>query len=63
MSSLDRKSIAQGMRLVSIAADEYDEGNEALGLEIYLSGIDKVLMALPSKYTLTKMALKEKLSR
>ncbi|KAL0091839.1 hypothetical protein J3Q64DRAFT_1635461 [Phycomyces blakesleeanus] len=48
MSSLDRKSIAQGMRLVSIAADEYDEGNEALGLEIYLSGIDKVLMALPS---------------
>lgn len=47
--SLDRKSISQGMKLVAIAADEFDEGNDAIALEIYLSGIDKILMALPSK--------------
>lgn len=47
--SLDRKSISQGMKLVAIAADEFDEGNDTIALEIYLSGIDKILMALPSK--------------
>lgn len=47
--SLDRKSISQGMKLVAIAADEFDEGNDTVALEIYLSGIDKILMALPSK--------------
>lgn len=46
---LDRRSISQGMKLVSIAADEYDEGNEAVALDIYLTGLDKILMALPSK--------------
>lgn len=47
--NLDRKSISQGMKLVAIAADEFDEGNDTIALEIYLSGIDKILMALPSK--------------
>ena len=47
--SLDRKSISQGMKLVAIAADEFDDGNDTVALEIYLSGIDKILMALPSK--------------
>lgn len=45
---LDRRSISQGMKLVSIAADEYDVGNETVALDIYLTGIDKILMALPS---------------
>jgi hypothetical protein len=39
----------QGMKLVSIAADEYEGGNESTALEIYLTGIDKIIMALPSK--------------
>jgi hypothetical protein len=46
---LDRRSVSQGMKLVAIAADEYEDGNEAVALDIYLSGIDKILMALPSK--------------
>lgn len=45
---LDRRSISQGLKLVSIAADEYDGGNETVALDIYLTGIDKILMALPS---------------
>lgn len=47
---LDRRSISQGLKLVSIAADEYDGGNETVALDIYLTGIDKILMALPSMY-------------
>ncbi|CAO3641269.1 unnamed protein product [Cunninghamella echinulata] len=59
---LDRRSISQGMKLVSIAADEYDEGNETVALDIYLTGIDKILMALPNKTdSKTKTALREKL--
>jgi hypothetical protein len=46
---LDRRSVSQGMKLVAIAADEYEEGNDDVALDIYLSGIDKILMALPSK--------------
>lgn len=48
--NLDRRSISQGMKLVAIAADEYDDGNKTVALDIYLSGIDKILMALPSTY-------------
>ncbi|CAO3593682.1 unnamed protein product [Absidia cylindrospora] len=59
---MDRRSISQGMKLVSIAADEYDEGNEEVALDIYLTGLDKILMALPNKTdTKTKLALREKL--
>lgn len=47
---LDRKSISQGMKLVAIAADEYQDGNRTVALDIYLSGIDKILMALPSTF-------------
>lgn len=49
-SNIDRHSISQGMKLVSIAADEYEQGNESVALGIYLTGIDKILMALPSKF-------------
>lgn len=48
--NIDRHSISQGMKLVSIAADEYEEGNESDALGIYLTGVDKILMALPSKF-------------
>jgi hypothetical protein len=48
LSNIDRHSISQGMKLVSIAADEYEEGNESVALDIYLTGVDKILMALPS---------------
>ncbi|KAI7879992.1 hypothetical protein K492DRAFT_178211 [Lichtheimia hyalospora FSU 10163] len=61
--SLDRKSISQGMKLVAIAADEFDDGNDTVALEIYLSGIDKILMALPNKADdKTKQALRQKLT-
>lgn len=49
-SQIDRYSISQGMKLVSIAADEYEQGNGSVALGIYLTGIDKILMALPSKF-------------
>lgn len=49
VDSLDRRSISQGMKLVAIAADEYEDGNNTVALDIYLSGIDKILMALPSR--------------
>ncbi|KAI8334212.1 hypothetical protein BC941DRAFT_432377 [Chlamydoabsidia padenii] len=59
---LDRRSVSQGMKLVAIAADEYEEGNDDVALDIYLSGIDKILMALPNKTdSRTKLALREKL--
>jgi hypothetical protein len=45
--TLDRKSIIQGIKLVAIAADEYDEGNDIVALDIYLTGLDKIVMALP----------------
>jgi hypothetical protein len=48
-NNVDRHSISQGMKLVSIAADEYEQGNESVALDIYLTGVDKILMALPSK--------------
>ncbi|KAG2232055.1 hypothetical protein INT48_009403 [Thamnidium elegans] len=60
--NIDRHSISQGMKLVSIAADEYEEGNESDALGIYLTGVDKILMALPNKTDVnTKMAIREKL--
>ncbi|KAI8340380.1 hypothetical protein EDC96DRAFT_416666, partial [Choanephora cucurbitarum] len=46
---VDRYGISQGMKLVSIAADEYEGGNESVALNLYLTGVDKILMALPSK--------------
>ncbi|KAI9492586.1 hypothetical protein BDB00DRAFT_827252 [Zychaea mexicana] len=62
VQQLDRRSISQGLKLVSIAADEYDGGNEAVALDIYLTGLDKILMALPNKTDpKTKLALREKL--
>ncbi|KAJ8661537.1 hypothetical protein O0I10_002804 [Lichtheimia ornata] len=63
VDSLDRRSISQGMKLVAIAADEYEDGNNTVALDIYLSGIDKILMALPNKTDpKTKVALREKLT-
>ncbi|CEP19551.1 hypothetical protein [Parasitella parasitica] len=61
-ANIDRHSISQGMKLVSIAADEYEQGNESVALDIYLTGVDKILMALPNKTDKnTKRAIKEKL--
>ncbi|KAG0736443.1 hypothetical protein G6F57_000032 [Rhizopus arrhizus] len=57
---LDKESISRGMKLVLIAVDEYEQGNESIALDIYLTGVDKIMMALPNK-TDTKMAIKEKL--
>ncbi|KAI9254671.1 hypothetical protein BY458DRAFT_520939 [Sporodiniella umbellata] len=60
-TSLDKHSISQGIKLVSIAADEYESGNESVALNIYLTGVDKIIMALPNKADLnTKKAIKEK---
>ncbi|KAG1050482.1 hypothetical protein G6F43_007246 [Rhizopus delemar] len=57
---LDKQSISRGMKLVLIAVDEYEQGNESIALDIYLTGVDKIMMALPNQ-TDTKMAIKEKL--
>lgn len=48
--TLDRKSIIQGIKLVAIAADEYDDGNDTVALDIYLTGLDKIVMALPGTW-------------
>lgn len=48
-SKLDRHSLSQGIKLISIGADEYEEGNDSTALNIYLTGIDMIIMALPSK--------------
>ncbi|KAI8875968.1 hypothetical protein K501DRAFT_201513 [Backusella circina FSU 941] len=62
-ANIDRHSISQGMKLVSIAADEYESGNESTALEIYLTGIDKIIMALPNKADVnTRMAIRDKLA-
>lgn len=59
---INRQSIMQGIKLVGIAADEFDSGNEAIGLDVYLSGLDKIIMSLPNlKDEKTKSALKDKL--
>lgn len=47
--SVDRKSLSQGVKLVEIAVEEFETGNEAIGLDVYLAGLDKIIMALPSK--------------
>ncbi|CEG78848.1 hypothetical protein RMATCC62417_13388 [Rhizopus microsporus] len=62
-TAVDRHSISQGMKLISIAADEYDQGNESIALDIYLTGVDKLIMALPNKSDInTKRILHEKLT-
>lgn len=48
-STINKKSLTQGIKLVEFAVDEFESGNEALALDIYLSGLDKIIMALPSK--------------
>ncbi|KAI9312236.1 hypothetical protein BX666DRAFT_866205 [Dichotomocladium elegans] len=60
---LDKRSVSQGLKLVSIAADEYDSGNESTALGIYLTGIDKIIMALPNMTDpKTKLALRDRLT-
>jgi hypothetical protein len=56
-SAVDKKGILQGIKLVEIAVDEYESGNEAIALDIYLSGLDKMIMALPSKYRLNQSSM------
>ncbi|KAL9559155.1 hypothetical protein MBANPS3_000559 [Mucor bainieri] len=45
--SIDRRSLSQGVKLVEIAVDEFETGNDTIGLDIYLAGLDKIIMALP----------------
>jgi hypothetical protein len=52
---VDRKSLSQGMKLVEIAVEEFESGNEAIGLDVYLSGLDKIIMSLPSKFILKEI--------
>ncbi|KAI7873031.1 hypothetical protein BDF14DRAFT_1877479 [Spinellus fusiger] len=60
---LDRRSIDHGMKLVSIAADEYDRGNETNALNIYFAGLENILMALPNTMDIkTRQSLRERLS-
>ncbi|CEP13393.1 hypothetical protein [Parasitella parasitica] len=61
--AVDRKSLSQGVRLVEIAVDEFETGNEAIGLDVYLAGLDKIIMAMPNlKEIRTKEALRERLT-
>lgn len=61
---VNRQSIMQGIKLVGIAVDEFDSGNEDIALNVYLSGLDKIIMSLPNlKGDKTKSALKDKLTR
>lgn len=48
VNTVHRKSLSQGLKLVEIAVDEFESGSEAVALDIYLSGLDKIIMALPS---------------
>ncbi|KAI8985355.1 hypothetical protein BDB01DRAFT_787763 [Pilobolus umbonatus] len=47
-TQVDKKALSQGLKLVSIAVDEYEAGNTSLALSVYLSGLDKLFMAIPS---------------
>lgn len=47
VTKLDRQSIIQGLRMVDLAAVEYQEGNDSIALDIYLHGLDKIVMGLP----------------
>ncbi|KAG0169362.1 hypothetical protein DFQ30_003709 [Apophysomyces sp. BC1015] len=62
-TALDRRSITQGFRLISIATDEFDQGNHTVALDIYLTGLDKMMMAIPnSTDPMTKQAIQLKLN-
>ncbi|KAF7727947.1 hypothetical protein EC973_006835 [Apophysomyces ossiformis] len=61
-NNLDRRKITRGLQLVELAADAYEDGNDAVALDVYLSGVDMILMALPNKSdSKTKLALRDKL--
>jgi hypothetical protein len=47
VARLDRQSLIQGLRMVDLAAIEYQEGNDSIALDIYLHGLDKIVMGLP----------------
>lgn len=47
VDKLDRQSIIQGLRMVDLAAEEYQQGNDSIALDIYLHGLDKIVMGLP----------------
>ncbi|KAI9273799.1 hypothetical protein EDC94DRAFT_592803 [Helicostylum pulchrum] len=57
-----RKGISSSIKLLEVAADEFDGGNEEIALDIYLAGLEKIIMSLPNlKDRTTKQALREKL--
>lgn len=49
-SIVDRKSLYHGMKLVEIAVEEFEYGNDAIGLDVYLCGLDKIITALSRKF-------------
>ncbi|CAM0135995.1 hypothetical protein VKS41_005628 [Umbelopsis sp. WA50703] len=62
LTKLDRQSIIQGLRMVELAAVEYQEGNDTIALDIYLHGLDKIVMGLPVESDPdTRKALESKL--
>ncbi|CAO3690207.1 unnamed protein product [Umbelopsis ramanniana] len=61
VTKLDRQSIIQGLRMVDLAAVEYQEGNDSIALDIYLHGLDKIVMGLPASDPETRRALEQKL--
>ncbi|KAG2235445.1 hypothetical protein INT48_007843, partial [Thamnidium elegans] len=61
-TQVDRKGISSSIKLLEVAADEFDSGNEEIALDIYLAGLEKIIMSLPNlKDQTTKQALREKL--
>ncbi|KAG2202029.1 hypothetical protein INT47_006221 [Mucor saturninus] len=60
-AKVDRKGLSAGIQLVGLAVEEFEIGNDAVGLDIYLSGLDKIIMSLPNLRDLkTKQILQEK---
>lgn len=48
-TQVNRKGISSSIKLLEVAADEFDSGNEEIALDIYLAGLEKIIMSLPSK--------------
>ncbi|KAF7728037.1 hypothetical protein EC973_006802 [Apophysomyces ossiformis] len=62
-STLDRQTLSQAVKLLLIAADEFDHGDHKIALNIYLNSVDMMLMAIPNKNDLRiRTALQLKLN-
>ncbi|KAI8987814.1 hypothetical protein BDF20DRAFT_852346 [Mycotypha africana] len=60
--NIDKEGLLRAVELAGIAVDEFEEGNEATGLDIYLIAFDKMIMAIPKlQDENSKQALADKL--